>query len=129
MSSFARISTEKLSRLVGTPGCPVVVDVRAAEDFAADSRLIPGSIRRPHDAVPAWAPELAGRTAIVVCQRGQKLSEGTAAWLDVSSQHGTVRNALQPADAPGADDDTVELHAHTSWGDILIRRPSSTPAR
>jgi len=27
------------------------------------------------------------------------------------------------------DDNTVELHARTSWGDILIRRPSSTPAR
>lgn len=57
------------------------------------------------------------------------VTDGTAAWLDVSSQHGTVRNTLQPADAPGADDDTVELHACTSWGDILIRRPNSTPAR
>jgi DUF4097 and DUF4098 domain-containing protein YvlB len=57
------------------------------------------------------------------------VAEGTAAWLDVSSQHGAVRNKLQPSDAPGDDDDTVELHARTSWGDILIRRPSSTPAR
>ena len=57
------------------------------------------------------------------------VAEGTAAWLDVSSQHGAVRNKLQPSDAPGDDDNTVELHARTSWGDILIRRPSSTPAR
>ena len=57
------------------------------------------------------------------------IAEGTAAWLDVSSQHGAIRNTLTPADAPGMDDDTVELHARTSWGDILIRRPSSTPAR
>jgi DUF4097 and DUF4098 domain-containing protein YvlB len=56
------------------------------------------------------------------------IAEGTAAWLDVSSQHGAVRNILQPADAPGADETAVELHARTSWGDILIRRPSSTPA-
>jgi DUF4097 and DUF4098 domain-containing protein YvlB len=57
------------------------------------------------------------------------VAEGTAAWLDVSSQHGAVRNTLQPSDAPGADENTVELHARTSWGDILIRRPSATPAR
>jgi DUF4097 and DUF4098 domain-containing protein YvlB len=57
------------------------------------------------------------------------IAEGTAAWLDVSSQHGAVRNLLQPSDAPGDDENTVELHARTSWGDILIRRPSSTPAR
>ncbi|GAA2029216.1 DUF4097 family beta strand repeat-containing protein [Agromyces tropicus] len=57
------------------------------------------------------------------------VAEGTAAWLDVSSQHGAVRNTLQPSDAPGADESAVELHARTSWGDILIRRPSSTAAR
>ena len=57
------------------------------------------------------------------------VAEGTAAWLDVSSQHGMVRNKLQPSDAPGVEENTVELHARTSWGDILIRRPSSTPAR
>lgn len=57
------------------------------------------------------------------------IAEGTAAWLDVSSQHGMVRNKLQPSDAPGVEENTVELHARTSWGDILIRRPSSAPAR
>jgi DUF4097 and DUF4098 domain-containing protein YvlB len=57
------------------------------------------------------------------------VAEGTAAWLDVSSQHGMVRNKLQPSDAPGVEENTVELHARTSWGDILIRRPSSAPAR
>lgn len=57
------------------------------------------------------------------------VAEGTAAWLDVSSQHGAVRNTLQPSDAPGVEENTVELHARTSWGDILIRRPNSTPAR
>jgi rhodanese-related sulfurtransferase len=81
MSSFTTISVEKLSRLVGTPGCPALIDVRTEEDFATDARLIPGSTRRSHGSAPAWASELAGRAAVVVCQRGQKLSEGTAAWL------------------------------------------------
>jgi hypothetical protein len=33
MSSINSISVEKLARLVGTPHCPVLVDVRTDEDF------------------------------------------------------------------------------------------------
>ncbi len=81
MPSSPSITVEKLNRLVGTPKCPVVVDVRTGEDFAADPRLIPGSLRRAHDAVAAWAAALGGRPAVVACERGRKLSEGVAAWL------------------------------------------------
>jgi rhodanese-related sulfurtransferase len=81
MSSVTTITTDKLARLVGTPRCPAVVDVRIDEDFAADPRLVPGAVRRPHGSASAWAGELAGRSAVVVCQRGQKLGEGVAAWL------------------------------------------------
>ncbi len=49
--------------------------------------------------------------------------EGTAAWLDVSSQHGTVRNELRPAQGPVDDEATAEIHAGTGYGDILVRRP------
>jgi rhodanese-related sulfurtransferase len=80
-SSFTTIAVEKLARLVGTPRCPAVVDVRTEEDFAADPRLIPGAVRRPHGSAPAWAGELAGGSAVVVCRGGRKLSEGMAAWL------------------------------------------------
>ena len=75
------ISVEKLARLVGTPAQPLIVDVRTGEDFAADPRLVPGSIRRSHENVSDWAPSLLGRSAVVTCQRGAKISEGTAAWL------------------------------------------------
>jgi rhodanese-related sulfurtransferase len=81
MSSFTTISVEKLLRLVGTPRCPVIVDVRTLEDFAADARLVPGAVRRSHADVSGWAGGLAGRSAIVVCEQGRKLSEGVAAWL------------------------------------------------
>lgn len=81
MSSTTTIPVDKLARLIGTPKCPAVVDVRTAEDFAADPRLVPGAARRAHGAASAWAGELAGRSAVVVCQKGRKLSEGTAAWL------------------------------------------------
>jgi rhodanese-related sulfurtransferase len=57
---------------------PVLIDVRTDEDFAADPRLLPGAVRRSHQDA---ATSSSGRPAIVVCQRGQKLSEGTAAWL------------------------------------------------
>ena len=49
--------------------------------------------------------------------------EGTAAWLDVASQHGTVRNQLRPAEGPVDDEATAEIHASTGYGDIIVRRP------
>jgi rhodanese-related sulfurtransferase len=81
MSSYTSISVDKLSRLIGTPTTPVLIDVRTAEDFAADPRIIPGALRRPHETAADWAKSSAGRSVIVVCQKGLKLSEGAAAWL------------------------------------------------
>lgn len=48
--------------------------------------------------------------------------EGTAAWLDVGAQHGTVRNRLDAAGGPQDGEDTAEIHASTGYGDIVIRR-------
>ena len=81
MSSVNTISADKLARLIGTPKCPVLIDVCAPEDFEADPRLIPGSIRCSHADVADWAHEFSGRSAIVVCRKGLKLSQGVAAWL------------------------------------------------
>ncbi|EKF20569.1 chromate resistance protein ChrB domain-containing protein [Nitratireductor pacificus] len=81
MPSPTTISIDKLARLVGTPHCPALIDVRTDEDFSADPRLVPGSVRRPHHAVREWAASIKAPSAIVICQQGRKLSEGTAAWL------------------------------------------------
>jgi rhodanese-related sulfurtransferase len=81
MSSISSISADKLSRLIGTPKCPILLDVRTDKDFAADPRLVPGSLRRAHDAVDAWAAEVRGRSAVVLCQDGLALSGGVAALL------------------------------------------------
>jgi rhodanese-related sulfurtransferase len=89
MSSINTISIDKLSRLIGTAHCPALVDVRTEEDFAANPRLIPGAMRRSHADPSDWAPEFAGRSAVVICQKGAKLSQGVAAWL---------RHAGVPAD-------------------------------
>lgn len=48
--------------------------------------------------------------------------EGTSAWLDVSSRYGTVNVALVPGDDPGDAARAVEIHAHTTHGDIDIHR-------
>ena len=81
MSSYTTISPEKLSRLIGTANAPALIDVRTNEDFAADPRLIPGAVRHSHADVARWGEHYAGRSAIVTCLRGQKLAQGTTAWL------------------------------------------------
>jgi rhodanese-related sulfurtransferase len=81
MSSYTSISSDKLSRLIGTANAPALIDVRIDEDFAADPRLIPGAARRSHRNIQDWAAQLTGQSAVVICQKGEKLSEGTAAWL------------------------------------------------
>src|SRR5262245_18729115 len=47
---------------------------------------------------------------------------GTAARLDVRTFFGTVQNHMQAADGPGASDETVEVHARSGYGDIVVRR-------
>lgn len=48
--------------------------------------------------------------------------EGTAAWLDVKTRFGHVHNSMDAATAPESTSDTVEVRAHTSFGEIHIRR-------
>ncbi|HEV7306561.1 sulfurtransferase/chromate resistance protein [Ensifer sp.] len=96
MSSYLEISPEKLARLIGTPNCPALIDVRVDDDFAADPRLVPGSQRRDYRKVQDWMATVdqtstgktsvgqssAGKTsAVIICQQGRKLSHGVAAWL------------------------------------------------
>jgi len=81
MPAHNAISPDKLFRLLGTPACPAIVDVRPDEVFDRDPRLIPGAVRRPHSDVPRWAPQLKGRSAIIACRKGEELSHGVAALL------------------------------------------------
>ena len=52
------------------------------------------------------------------------IAKGTAAWLEVSTGHGHVRNLLQNVTQPEEADETVEVRARTSFGDITIERAS-----
>ncbi|MFG2820035.1 DUF4097 domain-containing protein [Kitasatospora sp. NPDC048365] len=47
---------------------------------------------------------------------------GTAAWLDVSSGQGQVRNSLTGSGAPEQGEDTVKVRARTRYGNIDVRR-------
>jgi hypothetical protein len=54
------------------------------------------------------------------------IREGSAAWLDVSSSFGDVRNSMSSADGPPPTGDTVEVRGRTSYGDIVIRRSAAS---
>ena len=81
MPSTTLITTSQLSRLIGLPQAPAIVDVRMDEDYRTDSRLLPGSLRRDFRAIAQWAPQYQGKSVVVLCQKGQKLSQGSAARL------------------------------------------------
>ncbi|QAY63800.1 hypothetical protein ET495_11745 [Xylanimonas allomyrinae] len=53
---------------------------------------------------------------------------GVAAWLDVSSEHGSVHHQLTPADGPADGDATATVRASTGYGDVIVRRPEHLPA-
>ncbi|MFI9172596.1 DUF4097 family beta strand repeat-containing protein [Streptomyces lincolnensis] len=50
------------------------------------------------------------------------IREGTAAWLDVSSNRGQVRNRLTASETPEEAEGTVKVHARTNWGNIDVLR-------
>ena len=90
------------------------MDVRIDEDYRTDPRLLRDRVRRDYRAIGNWAPNYRGKSVIVVCQRGQKLSEGTAAWL----RH------------EGIDAQTLEggFEAWKKAGELLVRT-DKLPAR
>lgn len=50
------------------------------------------------------------------------IRRGTAARLDVNTKFGRLRNELDSAAGPAPTDSTVDVHARTAAGDIIIRR-------
>lgn len=81
MPSPTEITVSQLSRLIGTPACPILIDVRVDDDFNADPTTLPGSIRHSFLDVAALAPRLLGHRVVVYCQKGKKISQGASALL------------------------------------------------
>jgi len=113
MSAATSITVPQFARLIGLPDTPAVVDVRIDDDYRADPRLLPGSQRRDYRAIGSWGPQYRGKKVVVVCQRGQKLSEGTAAWL----RH------------EGIDAQTLEggFEGWQKAGEVLVRTDKLSP--
>jgi Toastrack DUF4097 len=55
------------------------------------------------------------------------IRNGTAARLDVSTKFGRVHNDLAASAGPGSATETADVHASTSYGDIVIRRAGQSP--
>ena len=81
MASPNQITVSQLQRLVGTPDCPVLIDVCIDQDFALDPRIIPTSKRHAFQNIKELVPVLLGKRVVVVCQKGLKLSVGASAIL------------------------------------------------
>jgi hypothetical protein len=52
------------------------------------------------------------------------ISDGTAAYIDVNSERGAVRNSVALPESTNAPDAKVTVHARTRHGDIIIQRAS-----
>ena len=81
MSGFNEIFPKNLMRLIGTDGCPAIVDVRIDEDVEAIPFAVPTSFRHRYEDLEGLGGRLSGQSAVIVCHKGKKLSAGTAAWL------------------------------------------------
>lgn len=81
MPSPTQITIAQLSRLIGMPEAPLSLDVRTDEDFADDPRLLPAALRHPFNTIQNLAADLKTTRVVVYCQKGKKLSEGSAAVL------------------------------------------------
>ena len=81
MPDLNEISPLNLMRLIGTPQCPVIVDVSTDDDFDENPTLIPTAIRYPHTQIAALAGSLAGQEVVITCHKGLKLSHGSAALM------------------------------------------------
>jgi len=50
------------------------------------------------------------------------IGQGTVAFVDAATRFGRVHNALETTSAPESSQETVEIRARTSFGDIAIQR-------
>ena len=109
MASPTEISVQQLSRLIGTPDCPIIIDVRLDEDFALDPQYIPAAIFHPFDKMDTLITKLHSSKVIIYCQKGLKISQGAAALL---------RNK-------GVDAQTLE-GGHFAWRDAGLPMVSAS---
>jgi rhodanese-related sulfurtransferase len=122
MPSPTEITVAQLSRLIGLPDAPILIDVCIDDDFNADPRLIPAAHRRDYRDVQNWARSYVGKSVVVVCHKGLKLSQGVAAWLrhegvEAQSLEGGVLawRAAKQVQVPAAKVPPRDAQGRTVW--------------
>lgn len=100
MTSPTQITVAQLMRKIGLPDAPVLIDVCIDEDFAEDPRYLPSALRHPHLSISELVPILRNQKVVVVCHKGLKLSQGSAAIL---RHHGIDAETLEGGRVAWAD--------------------------
>ncbi|HEX6219350.1 MAG TPA: sulfurtransferase/chromate resistance protein [Sphingomicrobium sp.] len=85
MSGPNSISAEKLFRLIGTPACPQIIDVKPGR-----SHLIPSAIPMSSESIRGAPERFAGGAYVVTCNHGKESSQGIAALLRQSGARAEV---------------------------------------
>ncbi|WP_441248870.1 DUF4097 family beta strand repeat-containing protein [Kitasatospora sp. McL0602] len=140
IEGMAEITTSSGSLRVGTVDGPAVLKNShgaTTVDTAIGDLRVSGAngditVARAESSVVATTAHGTLRVAEVTCGTVQLetsygaievgIREGTAAWLDVSSERGQVRNTLAASDGPEQTEDTVKIRARTRYGNIDVRR-------
>jgi rhodanese-related sulfurtransferase len=81
MPSPTEIAVAQLSRQVGLPGAPTLIDARTDNEFKCDPRLVPTAQRHPSPGVREWCKRYPDQSIVVLCQNGSELSQAIAAHL------------------------------------------------
>lgn len=118
MPSPTEITVSQLTRLIGTPDCPIIIDLRIDEDFAEDPRLIPQSFRHSFRDITSLVPKLGTTRVVVSCHKGKKISQGVVAIL---RDHGVQVESLEGGfngwrDGDGALVQASKIPKHNSEG-------------
>jgi rhodanese-related sulfurtransferase len=110
MTNATRISPDELNLLIGTPGCPVIFDVRRKAAFEAAPTRVAGAVWRDHMTAELVLHD--GET-IVYCVHGHNVSEIAAAKL---RQSGANVRALEGGAA-----------AFEAAGGLMVKKGAELP--
>jgi rhodanese-related sulfurtransferase len=107
MPAFDEITIQQLSRIVGLPDQPRLVDVRPADVVSSDPRLLPTARSLDAGEIHVWGPAYRGHRVVVYCGDGGALSRGAAAWLRTNDVQAETLNG--------------GMHAWAQAGQPLVR--------
>lgn len=108
MPSPTEITVSQLSRLIGTPNTPIIIDVRIDDDFTADPQLLPTAFRHSFSDIASLVPKLESSRVVVYCQKGKKISQGAIAILRES---GIKAESLEGGHFAWRDDKQIMISA------------------